>query len=241
MVQVFLSLKNPALAKSRLAPLLTNPQRVALVTAMALDVVEAVLAADACTGLTVIAHDRWRRELPRHPLLRAVNEDQLGGGDLNALLCSAVDLVDPACALVLHGDLPFLARCDIAAAWDALQCHDLLLCPDVANSGTNAVGFRRRARPAFCFGRDSFTAHRRLAQESGCRWSVLARAGFARDVDTPADLRLLLQRVSAGERVGPRTSRWATRHGAAVVEALRCPARYPCANGREQQPAGLPL
>ena len=241
MFHVFLALKDPARGKSRLASLLAVEPRAALVTAMACDVVEAVLAAGEDICLWVIGSEHWQRELPGHPRLRLMNEACLGGAGLNALLRAAVDRVDPRFGLVLHGDLPFLTTDDIAAARARLLHHDLVLCSDAARVGTNAIGFRDAGRPAFCFGRDSYATHCRLAEARGRPWSALARPGFARDVDTPADLRGLLVAIAASERVGPNTARWAALHGPALNDSLRhgAPPMHP--GIADLRPAGASL
>ncbi|MEO1080662.1 MAG: 2-phospho-L-lactate guanylyltransferase [Pseudomonadota bacterium] len=229
MPRVFVALKNLEVAKSRLSVALSDEQRVALVRAMALDVVDVVLAGKSAWRLTAIAPASWQALLPRSPMLSLLCEEELTGVGLNELLREAMDAGQPDQALVVHGDLPFLDVRDVRAAMQHLQSHDLVLCPDSAGAGTNALGFRESAKPVFRFGRDSFAAHRRAAQARSSRWAALERPGFARDIDTPADLSLLLRDVAAGEKVGARTALWVQRYGRTVQSSLetQMPIRFP--------------
>ncbi|MEL7043919.1 MAG: 2-phospho-L-lactate guanylyltransferase [Pseudomonadota bacterium] len=239
MLRVFVALKNPELAKSRLSSVLSGEQRVALVKAMALDVVDVVLAGKSAWWLTVIAPARWQALLPRNPMLSLLCEEELTGVELNELLQEAVEAEQTDHALVVHGDLPFIDVRDVRAAMRHLQSHDLVLCPDSAGAGTNALGFREPAKPVFRFGHDSFAAHRRATQAQGSRWAALERPGFARDIDTPADLSLLLRDVASGEKVGARTALWARRYGRTVQSSLetQMPIRFPRPQTHSEAPA----
>ncbi|MEM6775431.1 MAG: 2-phospho-L-lactate guanylyltransferase [Pseudomonadota bacterium] len=242
MLQVFLALKNPQLAKSRLSVALADEQRIDLVQAMALDVIDVVLAGDGPLRLTVIAPMPWKALLPRSPRLNFLSEETLSGAGLNPLLREAVEAEKPGRAVVLHGDLPFLDAHDVRVLTQRLDSHSLVLCPDSTGKGTNGLGFKEPGEPAFRFGPDSFMAHRRCAEALRCRWTALERPGFARDVDTPGDLLVLLQGVASGENVGARTALWVRRYGGSVRSALETQAslRFPCAAQPPADPSRKP-
>ncbi len=164
MLHVFLPLKDPVWAKTRLAGLLSDEQREALVEAMALDVMDAVLNVGSGTRLSVIAPGYWQGRLPQRPDLNLLREEQLASTGLNGVLREAVVIERPDRALVLHGDLPGLEAQAVRAAARALQDHEVVICPDAAGVGTNALGFRGDAMPEFRFGPDSFSAHQRCAE-----------------------------------------------------------------------------
>ncbi len=239
MLHVFLPLKDLAWAKTRLAGLLSDEQRETLVEAMALDVVDAVLAAGSDTRLSVIAPGCWQGRLPQCPDLNLLREEQLASTGLNGVLREAVAIEQPDRALVLHGDLPGLAAQDIRAAARTLRDHDVVICPDAAGVGTNALGFRFDAMPAFYFGPDSFAAHQRCADAGSGPWTVLDRPGLTLDIDTPADLGALLRRAASGAPVGARTALWATRHGPALLKSLGRPSQTPPSVGSQGQTPAL--
>jgi 2-phospho-L-lactate guanylyltransferase (CobY/MobA/RfbA family) len=98
--------------------------------------------------------------------------------------------------LVLHCDLPLLSADDISAA---LQAHadsgGLIVGCDRQGLGTNLLTFDARCVPQFCFGDDSCARHLASAQRRGFPAQVLMRPGVAIDVDEPADLQCVLDRV----------------------------------------------
>ena len=216
MLQVILPLKDLALAKSRLMSVLDEAARVNLVRAMAADLIDLLCGHRGISSVTVVVGEHWSRCLPRLPQLRVLNEKNLDARDLNALLGSAFDTLSPQRGLVLHGDLPLLAHCDIDAMQRQLNRLEMILCPDRLQSGTNGLACRDSARPTFRFGTSSFAAHQDMARHSGCAWTILDRPGFALDVDTPTDLDDFLRAVRAGVRVGARTERWVSRYGSTI-------------------------
>jgi len=202
-VCALLPLKDLAAAKSRLAGLLRPSERRALAQAMAEDVL-GVLARLPAIGRVILLSDD-----PCAPLLAerygAVwwPERDLPGGDLpgwglNNLLEAAVGRLFAAEAtpvLVLHADLPLLQPADLEAALAGRAPGELVVGSDRHGRGTNLLLFDAACRPRFRFGPDS--CHHHLEQESGSGATarLLQREGIALDVDEPADLALLLQRL----------------------------------------------
>lgn len=90
---------------------------------------------------------------------------------------------------VLHCDLPFLAPDDL----EAILCSpaDIVIAPDTAGTGTNALCMSRHRMIPFCFGTGSRLAHAAAAERRGFTTSIVERRGLAFDIDLPADLALL--------------------------------------------------
>jgi 2-phospho-L-lactate guanylyltransferase len=66
---------------------------------------------------------------------------------------------------------------------------------DTVGRGTNALFLRLHADFGYCFGEDSLAAHLRAATQRGMSAQVLELPGLALDVDTPADLFTLDERI----------------------------------------------
>lgn len=91
---------------------------------------------------------------------------------------------------VLHCDLPLARPDDLAAL--LMPPEDIVLAPDHAGTGTNALRMGRDRRIAFRFGEQSCAAHQAEARRAGFSVALMQRPGLACDVDLPNDLALLL-------------------------------------------------
>jgi len=217
-VCALLPLKDLAAAKSRLAGLLRPSERRALAQAMAEDVLGVLgglpvigrvilLSDDPCAPLLAERYGaRWwpERDLPGADLPGGdLPGGDLPGGDLpgwglNNLLEAAVSRLfaeEKVPVLVLHADLPLLQPADLVAALVAWRPGERVVGCDRHGTGTNLLLFDSASRPRFCFGPDSCRRH--LAQGPGTA-RRLQRDGIALDVDEPADLALLLERLPSG-------------------------------------------
>lgn len=103
--------------------------------------------------------------------------------------------------LVLFADLPLLEPADVAVI--AESSAPVVLAPDRAGTGTNAL-MLDLAGPArefvFSFGEGSAQLHLAEAERLGLRTAIVRTPGTTFDLDTPADLRDLLD--AAGDRSG---------------------------------------
>ena len=89
--------------------------------------------------------------------------------------------------LIIHADLPLLARADVEALLEAAMRSGTAIAPDRHDRGTNALACRAGLAIQPCFGPDSFERHLEQARES----AIVRREGLAIDVDTPEDLELV--------------------------------------------------
>jgi 2-phospho-L-lactate guanylyltransferase len=173
--------------KSRLAPILDPGARAGLTLYMMGRVVAAIRSSgveDVC----VVSPDRIvLNEAQRRGATPLVQESRglnpaLEEGRLRALEFGASTL------LILPADLPLLDEDDVRAVLQAAEGHSVVISPDGAQSGTNALLTRPPDAMPFAFGPDSFVAHLEAARSRGLAFKVCERPHLAFDLDTAGDL-----------------------------------------------------
>lgn len=202
-----LPVKAFALAKGRLAPVLTADERAGLAEAMLRDVIAAVTGSGALDRVNLLGGDDARR-LANSMGLTWIDDD--GEPELNVALDRAAGALarqQVHTLLVLPGDLPTLQSGDIATL---LACHrnGLTISPARSDGGTNALVVSPPDAMDFCFGPDSARRHLAHALTAGLPAQNLALEGFARDIDRPADLHWLCEQAS-----GENTASWLVANG----------------------------
>ena len=90
--------------------------------------------------------------------------------------------------LVFPADLPLLDEDDVRAVLRAAEGRAVVIAPDGARSGTNALLIRPPDALPFAFGPDSFEAHLEAARGRGLDFKVCERPHLAFDLDTAGDL-----------------------------------------------------
>ncbi|MCZ6830769.1 MAG: 2-phospho-L-lactate guanylyltransferase [Gammaproteobacteria bacterium] len=204
MVWALLPLKDLVKAKSRLAGILAPHERRALVQAMVEDVFAVLHGHQGLQGVLVVSDDPSAEMLAHKYSLQWVAEKQLGCRGLNGAVAAATDFLAARGAkevLVLHGDIPLLQQQDVTALLALYEGSDvdMVIGPDLAGTGTNAMLFPVRKRPTFHYGDNSCQAHQRSGRALGHKVCLLRRIGIGLDVDTPADLLHLYEHLQAGE------------------------------------------
>ena len=98
-------------------------------------------------------------------------------------------------AIVIMADLPSLEGDDVRALTSLLRIHDIVLAPDAAGTGTNALAMRLPApmRTHFCGG-ESLADHVWEAERGSLTIAMCEREGLRFDVDQAADLKKLSPR-----------------------------------------------
>ena len=176
-----------ASAKTRLAPVLDEEERMALAERLLTHVLAA--AREASDDVVVISP---AAELERIVAGAGATLVVQRGMGLNQGLDQARDaaIADGIELLaVLHGDLPNLGADDVAALLEAARIRaGVVIAPDRAGTGTNGLALRPPEIIGFAFGPGSFAAHRQAAQRAGVQPAVVVRPGLAFDLDTPQDL-----------------------------------------------------
>lgn len=100
--------------------------------------------------------------------------------------------------MVILGDLPLLTSDEILAftslTMSTPTVPSVTIAPDRAHQGTNMLLLQPPSAIPFAFGEDSLARHIALARGTGIEPRIMQLPGAAFDVDTPADLRELIQR-----------------------------------------------
>ena len=215
---VVVPVKDAAVGKTRLATLLDESARAALVRAMALDTIDAAKGCPAVGRIVVVTADEVvAREAPRVDGLVRVAPPPVGvasvavvgepahvgapsGLDAAAAagVASARAGVPGAPVAVLLGDLPALAPGDLMTALEAAGRHERAMVADSAGTGTTLLTVADGVPFASRFGTGSAAAHAALGY---VRLDVAATSTLRHDVDLPADLDMV-----ATLRPGRRTA-----------------------------------
>jgi 2-phospho-L-lactate guanylyltransferase len=197
-------------AKSRLAGLLSAPERAALTLAMLEDVLDACLAQEGWEVWVVSGADRALRAAAARGA-RPVREE---GRSLLAAVRQVESLVEgpgPELAVVL-ADLPEITAPALGAV--LARPSAVVAVASASDGGTNVLVRRPpRAIPAR-FGRSSFAKHRWAARRAGVSFEAVAAPELSFDLDRPGDL----ARVIAADR--PTRTRLACRD-MALADRLR--------------------
>ena len=182
--------KDPAVGKTRLAPVLDAGQRRELCLFLAKRTLEFCAEAFGaeCTIVVTGATDimRWASEAHMQ-----VIPEPPGGNGLNAALilgaaqahrCGADGL------LVVPADLALLTVDELRAAAKAIPgAPGCLIVPDRRDSGTNMLGLAPLREDLFAFGEGSLKRHSELAHCAGCEVRIHRSAALALDLDLPED------------------------------------------------------
>ncbi len=181
-------------SKGRLAGVLDPAARRALSLAMLADVLDALAEVPALDGVALISRDAGIVEAARARGLRLIPETAMG---LNSAVAEAARvLAAEGCArlLVLPADLPLADASEIGQILTAQRAAPgLALVPDRKGLGTNALLCAPPQAISPCFGEDSFARHQAAAREAGIDTRVLRLPGLGLDIDTPEDLRALME------------------------------------------------
>ena len=166
-------------AKRRLGSALSDPDRIALVRAMATHVVA------ACVPLpvAVVCDDQDVAEWAADVGATVIWEP---GQGLNGAVRAGVDRLARAgtrWVTVAHGDLPRAHGLGVLAPFDGIT-----LVPDRRDDGTNVLRLPVASDFRFAYGAGSFRAHRAEATVLGLPVRVLRVPDLAYDVDWPADV-----------------------------------------------------
>lgn len=180
-------------AKTRLAPLFTEDERLALVWAMLRRLVREIDDSGVVDHTLVVTRDpvAVQSHIEDGPGLTVLGQDPDHGG-----LNGALDLArswalshDYDVMLVLPGDLPIVGAVDIRALVDSDV--PLVVASDRREEGTNALRIDLRCWDSTAFrfrmGPGSLAHHFGEAAKLGRTAKVLFRVGIAHDLDSPRD------------------------------------------------------
>jgi 2-phospho-L-lactate guanylyltransferase len=181
-------------AKQRLIPFLSAPERRDLARAMLEDVLEALVAA-LSGSVAVVTADHEVMEVARDWGAECVVESaNRGHTEAVALAQRSAQERRLDGFLTIPGDVPCVAAEEVSALRGALQeARGVAFVPSLSGFGTNAALLAPPDLMPLNFGEPSFGNHLEAARERGLRPVVLRLPGIGLDIDSPEDLRLLLE------------------------------------------------
>lgn len=188
-IHAVVPMKALAQAKSRLAGALPPAKRQALAREMlgrVLRLLQQVQTPDGPLEASwLISADPAVLALAPHYAAQPLLETTIA---LNAALEQARDKLRAAGAshmLILPADVPLVREEDLLAMIAGLPKADLVIAPDQAEQGTNALALDLAVEFPFCFGIGSLALHLGAARERGLRVEFVRSPTLAFDVDTP--------------------------------------------------------
>lgn len=187
--------------KSRLAPMLNSDQRALLSFAMLIRVLGVVTATPGITDVVVYGGDDAVR--------RACERDGAGwlpdpGLGLNGCLAAGFsDAIDEGFThgMFLPADIPLVTPEALSILIEAGQDKHLVIAPDLANDGTNALLVNLSTTFPTLLGEASFDRHIDQARQLGINYvdhrPESFRLELGLDIDTASDMELLMDLVPA--------------------------------------------
>jgi 2-phospho-L-lactate guanylyltransferase len=180
-------------AKSRLGPRLAADERQALALGLLRGVLAALRAVESIAERIVVSPDA--RVLALAEALGAWPLRQRDDGLNPALEAARAAAGAAEAALVVAADLPLLTPADLRALLALTpQPPGLVIAPDAAEDGTNALLLRPADLLVFGFGAGSLPRHLARARAAGATVAFQRAPGLAFDLDTPAHLDELRRR-----------------------------------------------
>jgi 2-phospho-L-lactate guanylyltransferase len=202
-------------AKHRLTALLAPPERRRLMTAMLDDVLDALERVEVTHELMVVTRDPDAADAARARRAMVV-ADAVDAGHSAAALVGIRAALDRGArrVLLIPGDCPLMAPADVEALLErpSTPGGGVVIVPDRAGAGTNALLLEPPDVIAPAFGPGSHARHRAAARHAGVAAETQRPGSLVLDVDTPDDLRALADALAERSGTAPRT--------AAVLAAL---------------------
>jgi 2-phospho-L-lactate guanylyltransferase len=191
---ILVPVKNLSGAKQRLGSLLDQATRTELAQTMLRDVCETLASCTVQRAVALVTSDPYACDLARRfgfeVIPDSVNRSETDAIEMATRVCEArgVDFT-----LVIPGDIPLIQASEIETILEVAPEEGSVLVPAADGRGTNAALRRPAGLFPLRFGNDSFKPHLAAARESGKPVVVLSLPGIALDVDSPADLRRLVE------------------------------------------------
>ncbi len=190
-VYAIVPVKPFAESKSRLAPVLSPAERLALSRKLLVHTLTVLSQTRQIDAVVVVSRDPEVHRLAVQHEATALSEQSEG---LNLALVQATTWTarqGAAAVLIVPADLPLLT----SSALEAIirlgeRGPAVVIAPDRHDRGTNLLLVRPPGLIDYAFGLDSFHVHRRQAAARGANLHVFRSRETQLDVDTPDDLGL---------------------------------------------------
>jgi len=179
-----------AQSKSRLASVLSPPERARLSREFFEHVLQTLAHVPAVTQTVVVSRDSSALALARSYKAHTVTES--GAPDLNRALRRATQValkLGARAVLILPSDLPLLVDKEVQQLVEMEGAEPaVVVAPDRRKLGTNALFVRPPGIIEYGFGENSYDTHRARAAQAGAHVRVCYLSGVALDIDGPDDL-----------------------------------------------------
>ena len=200
MMWAVLPVKELGPAKRRLADVLSPRQRRELSRAMVEDVLETLAGVQTLDGIAVVSRDPVVAALGQRYGARTVIERE-SRSQSAAVTAAATMLAGEGAAgvIAVPGDVPLATPAEIERVL-AVQATapsvrpSMTIVPNRDKRGSNCIACSPPDALPFRFGEDSFSRHLDAARRRGVFSQELRLPGLELDIDTPADLAILLER-----------------------------------------------
>jgi 2-phospho-L-lactate guanylyltransferase len=205
------------LAKTRLASVLVDADRMRMAAAMFTDVLRALTATPELDAIVVVTADATLAAQARGAGVVVVDEGAPRG--LNgavALGTAAACRLGATSVLVVLSDVPLVTANDVDELLRRAPARGAVVVPSKEGTGTNAMLRRPPTVFASCFGGRSLERHVAAAERARIACEIVRNPRLAIDLDTPEDLRAFVTTPSATEtyrealRLGSTTLRTGT-------------------------------
>ncbi|MCF8474006.1 MAG: 2-phospho-L-lactate guanylyltransferase [Emcibacter sp.] len=201
-----LPLKGLKNSKKRLSNILSEPERMGLVAAMAQDMLSA-LTRSRLAGILVVSDSDEIGQLVRSYPVELIPESKNKG--LSEAISHAATVLSSRnikAMMVIHGDIPLIQTEDINTVLEAVQPKpSVTIVPCKNRDGTNVMVCSPPDIIPFYYGQNSFSSHLNAALKCGIKTTQVINDRLALDIDTASDLKDLLGHMGKGE-VGQKTS-----------------------------------
>ena len=215
-IWAILPVKTTALAKTRLASLLSDDECAALALAMMLDVIDSLKASQRIAQVAVVTADAEVATLAREQGCLIMLETTNGLNENLTVVAQELQekMIDGI--LIVPGDLPMLSPATIDVL---IKSHGtgISLCAAEKDGGTNALLCTPPAAIHFHYGKDSARLHLAEAKNNGVKCQQQFLSDFQTDIDEPDDLRWLVNQ-SLKAKAGVHTSQYLA--GSGIAERL---------------------
>jgi 2-phospho-L-lactate guanylyltransferase len=174
-------------AKSRLAPVLGEQERRLLARRLLRHTLEA-LADASFDRVLVVSRDEDAIGLAHIMGMVGLRERARTLNQALRFAASYAIAQGATSLLVVSADLPLVSSADLVAMKALPDFHGIVIAPDRAGTGTNALYLSPPNAIHFVFGENSFAKHQAEARAEGLEVRVVQRPGLSFDLDTPEDL-----------------------------------------------------
>ncbi len=186
-------LKRLEQAKARLANVLSADERRALMLAMARDVLTALSRSKRLAGILLVS-----RTTEADALAQAFGTERFAespSANLSQALIQASDYLisqlQAEGAMIVPADVPLITPDEIDAV--LMEHKQVTVVPDDDNLGTNCLICSPPNCIEYVFDGRSFKPHVNAAFAAGITPTIIPSAGFSLDIDSPDDLKTLLE------------------------------------------------